>query len=46
MFQENGFKLLDFIHMEELSSLVLYICIQTEQSQPQIFGIRTEQNET
>ena len=46
MFQENGFKLLDFIHMEELSSLLLYICIRTEQSQHQIFGIRTEQNET
>ena len=46
MFQENGFKLLDFTHMEELSSLLLYICIRTEQSQHQIFGIRTEQNET
>ena len=46
MFQENGFKQLDFIHMEELSSLLLYICIRTEQSQHQIFGIRTEQNET
>ena len=46
MFQENGFKLIDFIHMEELSSLLLYICIRTEQSQHQIFGIRTEQNET
>ena len=46
MFQENGFKPLDFIHMEELSSLLLYICIRTEQSQHQIFGIQTEQNET
>ena len=46
MFQENGFKPLDFIHMEERSSLLLYICIRTEQSQHQIFGIQTEQNET